>query len=58
MDKDALKTFKKTDLVEIFVVWINHFTARINISTFTQLKPLGHPTSIFGKYLFGRRFEI
>ena len=40
MDKDALKTFKKTDLVEIFVVWINHFTARINISTFTEFKTL------------------
>ena len=37
---------------------INHFTVHIIFVIVTYLLIRPHPTSMFGKYLFGRRFEI
>ena len=60
----STKKFDKPDEL-LFLVLFTAFSGRDGFRLFCQYCKLrllmryqGHPTSIFGKYLFGRRFEI
>ena len=58
MQKNGLQKLTKTNLITI--KGFNSLRKALfgTSSTVNTEIPQGHPTSIFGKYLFGRRFEI
>ena len=64
-NRNSKTTSSKPAVFSLFVLFLLGLTALIDVKrNFEQTNPFecfftqGHPTAIFGKYLFGRRFEI
>ena len=53
---------KTSDMEQMTLTVSTLYKTEINKTSYNQqinmIETQGHPTSIFGKYLFGRRFEI